>query len=190
MRTRCRANKGVQLGYSVVSGGQAKAPQQGTVQVGQEVAMRPELRRRVWQFWRRVLGRVCRPSRWFTPLLQRVARENRTIPGLPVSAIWLTTTSMCDRVHIDENARGVSFVCCSTSVAGGELHLMHPTRGHHSHQLTSGDIVAGTWAQSAHCNGDMSATAATSRWSWTLYLDYRVLAASYVCRENRDYKAR
>ena len=182
------ANKGVQFGYSVVSGGMAKRPLQGTVQVGAVVAERPELRRRIWSFWRQVLRRIFGKKRWWQPLLQRVGRAGRTIPGLPVSAIWLTTSSRTDRVHIDENARGVSFVCCSTGVPGGELHLQHPTTGHHTHKLGSGDVVVGRWAQSAHCNGDMSLTEKSRRWSWTLYLDYRVLASSYVVRQNKNYK--
>ena len=78
------ANRGVNFGYTIRTG-------DASVQVGRSVSGRPQLRERIWRFWARTLRDMFGDRSWFKTLMTRVGNlPGRTIPGLPVSALWLT----------------------------------------------------------------------------------------------------
>jgi hypothetical protein len=123
------------------------------------------------------------------PLTARVHQE-RLIPGTPVSALWWTMCPKGEFAHHDKNVRGVSFVLTSRTVEGGGIAVQEPGKPAQRHQLKAGEIMYGQWAQGAHCNERMPPSVVGGplkgrRRSWTLYLDYRVLARNFVTMHNK-----
>jgi hypothetical protein len=124
-----------------------------------------------------------------TPLTAPV-HQGRRIPGTPVSALWWTLCPKGEFAHHDKNVRGVSFVLTSRTVEGGSIAVQEPGKPARQHHLKAGEVMYGQWAQGAHCNEKMPPSVVGGplkgrRRSWTLYLDYRVLASNYAYMYNK-----
>lgn len=68
--------------------------------------------------------------------------------------------------------------------------MQEPGKPARRHQLKAGEIVYGRWAQGAHCNEKMPASVVGGplkghRRTWTLYVDYRVLASNFALIHNK-----
>jgi hypothetical protein len=84
----------------------------------------------------------------------------------------------------------VSFVLTSRTVEGGGIAVQEPDKPARRRQLKAGEILYGRWAPVAHCNEKMPPSVVGGplkgrRRSWTLYLDYRVLASNYAYMYNK-----
>ena len=83
----------------------------------------------------------------------------------------------------------MSFVLTSCTVEGSGIAVQEPDKPARQHQLKAGEILYGRWAQGAHCNEKMPPSVVGGPLkgrcrSWTLYLDYRILARNYVTMHN------
>ena len=85
----------------------------------------------------------------------------------------------------------MSFVLTSRTVKGGGIAVQEPGKPARRYRLKAGEVMYGRWAQGAHCNERMPPSVVGGplkgrRRSWTLYLDYRVLASNFAYAYNKD----
>jgi hypothetical protein len=82
----------------------------------------------------------------------------------------------------------VSFVLTSRTVEGGGIAVQEPGKPARRRQLKAGEILYGRWAPTVtrRClRPSLAAPLKGRRRSWTLYLDYRVLASNYAYMHNK-----
>lgn len=191
---RYGANKGYNLGLSVAPGyphGNKDKGISGSVHWSCLVKNRPELRSRLMQVLTRILHGMYGKEAWFRRLLHITTKlneetnETRTIPLLPISGIWLTQDPKPEGVHCDKNVVGSTFLLTTSHAQGSKLVLSSPTKKLATHHLIPGQIIAGSWANHAHCN--IKVDRSEFRTSWTLYLDYRVFCTRYIYAEPKGF---
>lgn len=195
---RYGANKGVNLGLSVVGGGHYADKEKGvsgSIHFAKIVKSRPDLRFRVYNVFRKLLVGSFGKAAWYKRQLLLTQRlnfdsgETRTLPDMPVSAIWLTQQPQAEAVHCDRNVVGSTFLLTSKSGQGAAVCLCSPSGKYITHQLKPGEVMAGQWANYAHCNVNVSKKDRNTRTSWTIYLDGRVFSKRYVYVEPKGFVA-
>ena len=191
---RYGANKGYNLGLSVAPGfphGDKEKGISGSVQWAEIVKSRPQLRNALISCLTQILHKAYGDQAWFQRLLHLTTKlntdtgETRTIPSLPISGIWLTQNPKEEGVHCDKNVVGATFLLTTSSAEGAQLVMRTPTGKVIKHRLTPGHILAGSWANHAHCNCKVKK--AEFRTSWTLYLDFRVFCSRYIYAESKGF---
>ena len=192
---RYGANEGYNLGLSVTPGyphGDKEKGISGSVQWADFVKARPKLRLRLVHCLTQLLHSIYGREAWFKRLLHLTTKlnadsgETRTIPSLPLSGLWLTQNPRPEGVHCDENVVGATFLLTTSNAKGITLLLSSPTGKLVKHELKPGQILAGSWANHAHCNSKDNE--AEFRTSWTLYLDKRVFCNRYVYAIPKRYE--
>lgn len=184
---RYGANEGYSLGLSVAPGyphGDKAKGISGSVQWADFTKSRPELRNALVNCLSRILHHTYGHEPWFKRMLHLTTKlnsdtgETRTIPSMPISGIWLTQKPNPKGTHCDRNVVGVSFIL-ATSTAKGSVLVLHSLTGKLiKHKLTQGHILAGSWANHAHCN--VKVDESEFRTSLTMYLDMRVFCSRYI----------
>ena len=182
------ANEGFNVGLSVCPGyphGDKEKGISGSVQWAEMVKSRPHLRSKLIHCLTQLLHSICGKEAWFKRLLHLTTKlnadtgETRTVPSLPLSGLWLTQNPKPEGVHCDRNVVGATFLLTTSNAKGAVLLLLSPTGKLIKHQLKPGQILAGSWANHAHCNSQV--VQSEFRTSWTLYLDKRVFSKRYIC---------
>jgi hypothetical protein len=188
---RYGANEGVNVGISVLTGGHFSDANKGilgSLHSADVVKDRPDLRKRIVDLFTEILEEFYGDQAWYKRLLCLTTQLNeetgecRTIPGLPLSGLWLTEKPNKERVHCDTNVVGATFLVTTSDVKGPTLCLSTPTRKLAKHDMKPGIILAGSWANYAHWNSKVDEGdehPGNSRTSWTLYLDERVFCTKY-----------
>ena len=120
-----------------------------------------------------------------TEKLNYDSNEERAIPGIPVSGIWLNTNPKTEKVHCDANVVGPTFLLTTKASEGGNLIMCTSSRKLMKVKLKPNMIVAGKWAQYAHCNTKVNSKGRTS---WTIYLDWRVFSSNYVHKTPKGFQ--
>ena len=191
---RYGANEGYNLGLSVAPGyphGNKDKGTSGSVQWSGLVKSRPQLRSRLTQCLTKILHDMHGKEAWFRRLLHLTTKlnaetnETRTIPSLPLSGMWLAQDPKPEGIHCDRNVVGATFLLTTSHAQGSKLVLSSPTKKLANHHLTPGEIVAGSWANHAHCN--IKVDRSEFRTSWTLYLDYRVFCTRHIHAEPQGF---
>ena len=113
------------------------------------------------------------------------SNEERAIPGIPASGIWLNANPRTEKVHCDANVVGPTFLLTTKASEGGNLIMCTSSRKLMKVKLKPNMIVAGKWAQYAHCNTKVNSKGRTS---WTIYLDWRVFSSNYVCKTPKGFQ--
>jgi hypothetical protein len=187
------ANMGYNVGLSIVSGGiyaNHSKKVSGSIHTASLVKNRPELEVRIVKCFKKILGALYGDQGWYKRLLRITTQlnqhtnERRTIPGLPLSGLWLTERPNQDKVHCDSNVVGAAFLLTSSDVKGSTLCLSSPTGKIVMHDLKPGEILAGSWSNYGHCNMKVDEHPGNYRTSWTLYLDGRVFCRRFKCVDN------
>ena len=182
------ANVGVNLGNSVVSGGVHSCKDSGisgSIHLAKLLKRRDDLRKESIHLFSKLLHHAFGNKAWFqrmTLLCKRLnedSNEERTIPGTPVSGIWFTKHPREEKIHCDGNVVGATFVLTTFEGNGATLCMSSPNQTLKKCKLSPGTILAGKWANWAHCNTKINAVTAENRTSWTLYLDGRAFFRSY-----------
>ena len=190
------ANIGVNLGLSVVDGGSHADKSKGvsgSIHFANFVKSRPDLRRRLYCLFQTILSESFGQEAWYKRLLHLTTKLNfdsgeiRTIPGLPISAFWLTQQPRDEAVHCDRNVVGSTFLLTTKSVQGAAVCMCSPSGKFSTHQLQLGQILAGQWANFAHCNLKVTNKDCETRTSWTIYLDRRVFSERYLYVEPKGF---
>ena len=191
---RYGANEGYNLGLSVAPGfphGDKAKGISGSVQWAELTKSRPDLRRSLITCLTHILHDAYGDQAWFQRLLHLTTKlnsdtgETRTIPSLPISGLWLTQNPKPEGVHCDRNVVGATFLLTTSSAKGAVLVLHSPTGKLIKHKLMPGQILAGSWANHAHCNSKVDCS--EFRTSWTLYLDLRVFCSRYVYAKPKGF---
>jgi hypothetical protein len=193
-----KGNTGQNLGISFVGGGRhssVRAGYSGSMHCAQFVKQRPELRRRILQCLQDILYSAFGKRPWFKRLCSigelldkeegRKSGQRRTVPGLPITGVWLARYPKERVVHVDEDVVGVSFVFTTRHYKGSSLCVLSRDGKVVDHLLVPGEILAGTWTNDAHCNVNVHEH--EGRTSWTLYLDARSFSRRYKCVKTVDY---
>ncbi len=184
------ANEGVNCGISFSAGGTLSNKESGisgTVQWSAFVKKRPDLRRRLCNLFQRILEEAFGSCLWYKRLLHLTAKINsesgyeRTLPGLPLTGMWFNIVPKQEAVHCDRNVVGATFVL-STYQGNGAVLVLSTTspKTVAKIQINPPMILAGKWANYAHCNTNVSIEAESKRKSWTLYLDKRAFSTRYA----------
>jgi hypothetical protein len=185
---RYDANQSYQVGISVVAGGEYGKGVSGSIHsAASPVKDRPELRRRITECFKKILGALYGKAGWYKRLLLITTQlnchtnERRTIPGLPLSGLLLTENPNEESIHCDRNVVGATFLLTTSDVTP-TLCLSSPTQKLAKYDLKPGTILAGSWANYAHCKSkvdEVDEHPGNSRTSWRLYLDERVFCTKY-----------
>jgi hypothetical protein len=183
------ANMGYNLGISIVSGGSYAAKSKnvsGSIHTASLVKQYPDLGKRIVDCFKKILHANYGNQGWYkrllliTTQLNQQSKERRTIPGLPLSGLWLTEQPNGESVHCDRNVVGATFLLTTSDAKGSTLWLSSPTQKLAKYDLKPGFIVSGSWASHAHCNVKVDERPGNSRTSWTLYLDGRVFSRKFM----------
>ncbi len=182
------ANEGVNCGMSFSGGGILSNKENGisgTVQWSGFVKKRPDLRRRLCQLFQKILEEAFHDCLWYKQLLHLTTNVNkksgcnRTLSGLPLTGLWFNIIPKQEAVHCDRNVVGSTFVLSTYEGDGADLILATQSPNNLGKlQINPPMILAGKWANYAHCNTNV--TSESKRTSWTLYLDRRVFSKRYV----------
>jgi hypothetical protein len=187
-RHKFAGNKGHSVGLTAVSGGtHARGGKSGSIHLNPHLKRYSDLQEEVVTLVRRIILDSYGHLPWFVELTRRLEDipDHAFLPGarqLPASHIWLTNKPKMCHVHCDSNALGATFIFASTTVDGGELVIDRPVQGGfqvHTHHLTAGKILGGSWGQYAHCNLPLQDFSRPRR-SWVVYLDYRSISRCYI----------
>jgi hypothetical protein len=182
------ANEGYNVGISVVDGGSHGNTSNnisGSIHSACLIKERPELWNRIVQCFKEILGEIYGSQGWYkrllliTTQLNQQTNEHRTIPGLPLSGLWLTEKQNEESDHCDKNVVGATFLLTTSDVKGPTLCMSSPTGFLAKYDLKPGAILAGSWANHSHCNLKADENPGNSRTSWTLNLDERVFCKRY-----------
>ena len=185
---RYGANNGVSLGLSVVSGGiYARGGYSGSIHCASLLKSHPALRDVLWSSIRQLLEDAFGNLAWYkraAHVCQRLnsdSGEERTVPGCPVSGIWLTLKTKQEAIHCDRNIVGPIFVFSTYQGTEGEgaLCTLSPNGNAKKCWLAPGMVLGGTWGSSSHCNLRVNDATKACRTSWTIYLDERVFGSNY-----------
>jgi hypothetical protein len=194
---RYGANEGVNVGISILTGGHfsdANKGISGSLHSADVVKGRPALRKRIVDLFTEILEESYGDQAWYKRLLCLTTKlneetgESRTIPGLPLSGLWLTEKPNEERVHCDTNVVGATFLLTTSDVDGSTLCLSSPTGQLGKYNLKPGVILAGGWANYSHCNSKVDERPGNFRTSWTLYLDGRAFSKRWVYVQPQGYK--
>jgi hypothetical protein len=183
------ANMGYNVGISIVSGGSYADKSKnvsGSIHTASLVKDLPDLGIRTVECFKKILDAKYGNQGWYkrllliTTQLNQQSMERRTIPGLPLSGLWLTEQPNGESVHCDRNVVGATFLLTTSHAKGSTLCLSSPTQKLAKYDLKPGIILAGSWASYAHCNVRVAERPGNSRTSWTLYLDGRVFCRKFM----------
>ena len=119
-----------------------------------------------------------------TERLNYDSNEQRTIKDIPVSGSWLSTHPKIEKKHCDRNVVGSTFLLTTNDSVGGNLNLCTPNGKFMKSHLKPNMIIAGKWAQHAHCNDKVNSKGRTA---WTIYLDRRVFSSKFICNEPKHF---
>ena len=103
---------------------------------------------------------------------------NRRLPNssLPASSIWWNWNEHKSKPHVDDNAVSPCFVLTPYTYDGAALLSGASNR---KIPMVAGEVVGGSWQSFPHCNDTLRSG---DRYSFVVYLDYRMLRESYwVC---------
>ncbi len=137
--------------------------------------------------FQRILEEAFGSCLWYKRLLHLTAKINsesgyeRTLPGLPLTGMWFNVVPKQEAVHCDRNVVGATFVL--STYQGNRAVLVLSTTSPKTVakiQINPPMILAGKWANYAHCNTNVSIEAESKRKSWTLYLDKRAFSTRYA----------
>jgi hypothetical protein len=197
-RCKNRGNKGHNLGISFVGGGRhssIKKGYSGSLHCAGFIKKRPELRKRILECFQVILQSAFGDRPWFQRLCSLAdalnkeealkSGQRRTVPGLPITGIWLGRNPVEGVVHVDEDVVSVSFVLTTRQYKGASLCVLSRKGELVDHLLCPGEILAGTWSNDAHCN--IRVDESEGRISWTLYWDMRAFSERYKCISTSDY---
>jgi hypothetical protein len=175
------ANQGVNCGMSF-SGGCTLSNKysgiSGTVQWSGFIKRQPDLRKQLCNFFKIILKEAFGSCLWYKRLLRLTAKINsesgyeRTLPGLPLTGMWFNVVPKQEAVHCDRNVVGATFVL-STYEGDGAVLVLSTTlpKNVAKIQIHPPMILAGKWANYAHCNTNVLIVTESKRKSWKLYLD-------------------
>ncbi len=103
----------------------------------------------------------------------------RTLSGLPLTGLWFNIIPKQEAVHCDRNVVGSTFVLSTYEGDGADLILATQSPNNLGKlQINPPMILAGKWANYAHCNTNV--VTESKRTSWTLYLDRRAFNTRYA----------
>ncbi len=183
------ANEGVNCGMSFSGGGTLSNKDSGisgTVQWSGFIKRRPDLRKRLCNLFKIILEEAFGSCLWYKRLLRLTAKINsesgyeRTLPGLPLTGMWFNVVPKQEAVHCDRNVVGATFVLSTYEGDGAVLVLSTTSQKNVAKiQINPPMILAGKWANYAHCNTNVSIVTESKRKSWTLYLDKRAFSTRY-----------
>ena len=183
------ANGGMNLGLSVVSGGghsDKKKHISGSIHCSGVVKGKPELRKRLCRALNNIFQSAFGDCIWYrrmchlTERLNSDSNEERTIPGIPASGAWISTSPRVEEIHCDENTVAIGFLFTTKASEGGEINFCTPSGKFMKGRVKPGLVAAGNWIQHPHCNSE---TKTTGRTAWTIYLDRRVFSSKYQYKE-------
>jgi hypothetical protein len=184
------ANRGVNCGMTFSGGGSLsnkKSGFSGTVQGSGFIKNKPDLRRRSCQCFQTILFEAFGDLLWYKRLICLTAKINldrgfdRTIPGLPLTGLWFNIQQTQEVVHCDRNVVGSTFVLSMYEGEGAVLVLSTTRKTYLNNiQINPPTILAGQWANHAHCNTNVFVANQSKRKSWTLYLDKRAFSTKYA----------
>ena len=189
-RPHLDANTGIQLGMSVTCGGRKG----NTIQWGNFMKNKPELRRRLCQAVKEVLESTFGQCFWYkrlvdvTKKLARDSGEQRTLPGLPCTGIWYTMSTRENGIHCDRSSVGASFLMSIRKVEGGHINLQLPGGNFAKRKIEPEECLAGRWPENAHCNTEVDPYTATNRRSVVLYLNRAAFSKAYKYNIPRGFK--
>jgi len=188
------ANEGLNLGIALVSGGVHASQEKsisGSIHRSRFAKEQPIIYGRLYEVFRSILEHSFGHCAWYrrmVALTEKLAKDTngelRTIPGLPISGLWLTCNPKPENKHCDRNVVGATFLITTKYVQGSTLCLTTPNGKIVKRRINPGTIMAGRWAENVHYNeapAKDSASGTRKRTSWTLYLDYRVFFQTYKC---------
>ena len=187
------ANGGTNLGISVVNGGTYANKNKnisGTIQCSAALKKHPQLRKKHNLTLKKILCAAFGKCAWFrrlcllTERLNYDSNEQRTIKDIPVSGSWLSTCPKIEKKHCDRNVVGSTFLLTTNDSVGGNLNLCTPNGKFMKLHLKPNMIIAGKWAQHAHCNDKVNSKGRTA---WTIYLDRRVFSSKFICNEPKHF---
>jgi hypothetical protein len=159
------------------------------------VKKRPKLRARILKCLQEILYSAFGERAWFKRLCALAdeldkeealkSGQRRTLPGLPITGVWLAWDPKERVVHVDKDVVSVSFVLTTRQYKGASLCVLSQNGELVDHLLLPGEILAGTWTNDAHCN--INVDESEGRTSWTLYLDARAFSKKFKCINTSDY---
>jgi hypothetical protein len=186
------ANRGVNCGMTLSGGGSLSNKTSGvsrTVQWSRFIKNRPDLRRQLCQCFQTILFEAFCDLLWYKRLICLTTKINsdsgfdQTIPGLPLTGLWFNIQPKQEAVHCDCNVVGCTFGLGTYEGEGAVLVLSTTAKTYLNNiQINPPTILAGQWANHAHCNTNVSVANQSKSKSWTLYLDKR--AFSTKCAYN------
>jgi hypothetical protein len=167
------ANEGENCGMSFSGGGTLSnkvSGISGTVQWSGFIKRQPELRKRLYNLFEIILEEAFGPCLWYKRLLRLTAKINsesgyeRTLPGLPLTGIWFNVVPKQEAVHCDRHVVGATFVL-STYEGDGAVLVLSTTSPKNvaKIQINPPMILAGKWANYAHCNTNVSIVTESKR---------------------------
>lgn len=181
-QSHLNANRGVQLGNSIVSGGRYR----NSIHCGKCMKRQPLERRLLWTSLQKMCEAVYGREAWYIRQCVLAARLNdacgeiRTLPGLPFSGIWYTFDTHDKGFHRDGNTVGCSILLSMYKVAGGHICMQLPNGNWIEHLLQPKYMIAGRWSEFLHCNDHVVGRTKERRRSMILYLDRACFSASYT----------
>lgn len=184
------ANKGVNIGKSVVSGGSHACKTEGisgSIHDAKAAKENKDLKVQVWDTIVGVLHDAFHNELWFRrqvhlcAQLNKQSGEERTIPNSPISGIWMSFEGREEAIHCDRNIVGAIFVLSLYQPEPGSATLCVMSEGGNVKKvaLLPMKVLGGTWGATSHCNLGLDHHATEFRRSWTLYLDGRVFGRNY-----------
>jgi len=189
-RPHLDANTGIQLGMSVTRGGRKG----NTIQWGNFMKNKPELRRRLCQAVKEVLESTFGQCFWYRRLLdvtKKLAKdsgEQRTLPGLPCTGIWYTMSTRENGIHCDGGSVGASFLMSTRKVEGGHINLQLPGGNFAKRKIEPEECLGGRWSENAHCNTEVDPNTAANRRTIVLYLNRAAFSKAYKYNTPRGFK--
>jgi hypothetical protein len=182
------ANEGINCGMSFSGGGTLSNKDNGisgTVQWRAFIKGRPDLRKRLCNLFKIILQEAFGACLWYKRLSHLTAKINsesgneRTLSGLPLTGLWFNIVPKQEAVHCDRNVVGATFVLSTYEGDGASLVLSTTSlKNVGKIQINPPMILAGRWANYAHCNTNIATE--STRKSWTLYLDKRAFSTRYI----------
>lgn len=183
---RYGANKGVNLGKSVVTGGtHARNGYSGSIHRAKAAKSIPrDLHKQICDLISTILLDAYGDTAWFRRMerlcsrLNSESKEERCVQGSVFSAIWLNMIPKEEAIHCDENIVGPIFTF--STYPGKSLVTMSENERLCTTIQRPGVILGGLWGSYPHCNlGITESSARAGKISWVLYLDKRVFGKNY-----------
>ena len=195
------ANKGYNLGLSIVTGGGYAGGGEGigSIHWTPSVKRDPKLRSDLVEVLSEILEKAFGALSWYKrlKLICDKIRSTRTpnkdcprvIPNIPVTGLWFSMCPNGENAHCDDNTVGATFLITTSVTKGADLQMLPEAGTLMDQKVSRGTIMAGKWSQFPHTNKAVKKPISLGeRNVWTLYLDYRVFYYGYQVVQPKGFR--